>query len=103
MSYQQARHFNVPTRGVYVANPGYVFGAAGIPRGAVLMTINGRKTDTLRDFEAGGAQAAHGGGAPGGFLDLDEPHQSPPPAHPVGLPRVSPPALGRRHVSAPGG
>src|SRR2546430_14848489 len=55
MSYQQARHFNVPTRGVYVANPGYVFGAAGIPRGAVLMTINGRKTDTLRDLEAGGA------------------------------------------------
>src|SRR5262249_45356502 len=33
LSYQQARHFNMPTRGVYVANPGYVFGAAGIPRG----------------------------------------------------------------------
>ena len=32
LSYQQARHFNVPIKGVYVANPGYVFGSAGIPR-----------------------------------------------------------------------
>src|SRR5256886_9781122 len=58
MSYQQARHFNVPTRGVYVANPGYVFGAAGIPPRAGIMTINGRKTDTLPGFEAGGRGAA---------------------------------------------
>jgi len=34
LSYQQARHFNTPIKGVYVANPGYVFGAAGIPRAA---------------------------------------------------------------------
>src|ERR1700732_190683 len=64
MSYQQARHFNVPTRGVYVANPGYVFGAAGIPRGAVIITLNGSKTDTLQEFEAGIAQLGEGGGGP---------------------------------------
>jgi len=41
-----------------------VFGAAGIPRGAVIMTINGRKTDTLQEFEAGIAQLADGERAP---------------------------------------
>ena len=76
MSYQQARHFNVPTRGVYVANPGYVFGAAGIPRGAVLMTINGRKTDTLRDFETGIAELADGERAPVRYMTIDDPNNS---------------------------
>ena len=76
MSYQQARHFNVPTRGVYVANPGYVFGAAGIPRGALIMTINGRKTDTLRDFEAGIAQLADGERAPVRYMTIDDPNNS---------------------------
>ncbi len=33
LSYEQARYFNRPTRGVYIANPGYLFGAAGIARG----------------------------------------------------------------------
>src|ERR1700730_2554045 len=60
MSYQEARHFNVPTRGVYVANAGYVFGASCIPRRAVIMTLNGRKTDTLQEFEAGIAQLGDG-------------------------------------------
>ena len=36
LSWQQARHINTPIRGVYVANPGYVLGAAGMPRGAVI-------------------------------------------------------------------
>jgi S1-C subfamily serine protease len=76
LSYQQARHFNLPTRGIYVANPGYVFGAAGIPRGAVIRTLNGRPTDTLAQFEAAIAQLADGERAPVRYLTIDDPNNS---------------------------
>src|ERR1700732_2346252 len=74
LSYQQARHFNVPVRGVYVANPGYVFGAAGITRGAVVLTINGTQTDTLKDFEKGIAQLGDGDHATVRYLAIDDPN-----------------------------
>src|SRR6478736_5469602 len=76
LSYQQARHLNVPTRGVYVANPGYVFTAAGIPRGAVMLTLNGKKTDTLKDFEAGVAQLGDGDRATVRYLTIDDPNST---------------------------
>ncbi len=50
LSYQQARHFNVPIKGVYVANPGYVFGSAGIPHAALISSFNGKNVDNLADF-----------------------------------------------------
>jgi pro-apoptotic serine protease NMA111 len=76
LSYQQARQFNVPLRGVYVANPGYVFGAAGIPRGAVVLTLNERSTDTLKDFEAGIAQLGDGDHATVRFFTVDDPNNT---------------------------
>src|SRR5688572_29066491 len=60
VSYQQARHFNVAVNGVYVANPGYVFGAAGVPRGAVISSANGKPTPNLAAFEAVVAGLADG-------------------------------------------
>ncbi len=76
LSYQQARHFNVPARGVYVANPGYVFGSAGIPRGAVVLTLNGKKIETLQDFEAGIAQLGDGERANVRFMTIEDPNGS---------------------------
>jgi len=76
LSYQQARHFNVPVRGVYVANPGYVFAAAGIPRGAVITTLDSRKIDNLDDFEAAIATLGDGDRAVARFFTIDEPNGS---------------------------
>jgi S1-C subfamily serine protease len=53
LSYQQARSFNREISGVYVANPGYVLGNAAIPRGSVIVELDGREIQTLDDFEEG--------------------------------------------------
>lgn len=50
LSYQMARHFNAPARGVYVANPGYLLNAAGVPRGAVIASVNGKAVPGLQEF-----------------------------------------------------
>jgi pro-apoptotic serine protease NMA111 len=74
LSYQQARHYNLPIKGVYVANPGYVFGSAGIPHGALISTFNGRKMESLADFEAALADLADGARAPVRYVTLEDPH-----------------------------
>ncbi len=52
LSWQMARHMNLPVAGVYVANPGYMFGSAGIPRGAVLTELDGQPLANLDDARA---------------------------------------------------
>lgn len=52
LSYQQARHLNVPLEGVFVADPGYMFMASGIPRGAVILEIDGEPTPDLPALRA---------------------------------------------------
>jgi S1-C subfamily serine protease len=60
LSWQMARHINVPVAGVYVANPGYMFGSAGIPRGAVLTELAGRPLASLADALAVFRTLGHG-------------------------------------------
>ena len=52
LSYQQARHLNRAIEGVYVAQSGFIFSTAGIPRGAVIVELDNRAIKNLDDFEA---------------------------------------------------
>jgi len=76
MSYQLARAYNVPTRGVYVANPWYVFAAAAIPRGALITSLNGHPTDSLAAFESGLAQLGNGDYTTVRYSTIDDPNGS---------------------------
>ncbi|GAC1695416.1 MAG: hypothetical protein PVS2B3_06100 [Steroidobacteraceae bacterium] len=76
LSYEQARYFNRPARGVYVANPGYIFAAAGIPRGAVLLALNGAPTSTLAEFEGAIARLGEGDRAAARYVTMDDPNGS---------------------------
>ena len=60
LSWQMARHMNMPISGVYVANPGYMLGVAGIPRGAVLTELDGKPLASLGDALAIFATLGHG-------------------------------------------
>jgi S1-C subfamily serine protease len=51
LSYQQARHLNKGIEGVYVANPGYVLGNAGMGRGSVIVAVDDQAIETIDDFE----------------------------------------------------
>jgi pro-apoptotic serine protease NMA111 len=73
LSYQQARHYNLPIEGVYIANPGYVFGSAGIPHGALISSFNGKKMGNLADFQAALADLADGARAPVRYVTLEDP------------------------------
>ncbi len=76
LSYQQARHFNVPVRGVYVANPGYLFTAAGVPRGAVITAMDSKKVDNLSDVEEHISQLGDGDRTAIRFITIDDPNGS---------------------------
>jgi pro-apoptotic serine protease NMA111 len=76
LSYQEARQLNVPPRGVFVANPGYVFGAAGIPRGAVISSVDSMAVDDLADFRQALSHLGSGDYANVRFATVDDPNSS---------------------------
>jgi S1-C subfamily serine protease len=76
LSYQQARHYNRGVSGVYVANPGYILSRAAIPRGAVIIEMDGEAIDTLDDFEAALAELADGERALVRYVTMESPQNS---------------------------
>ena len=73
LSYQQARHYNRPLTGVYVANPGYVFSTSAVPRGAIITEFAGEPVRSLDDFEQILATLADGSRTPLRYVTLESP------------------------------
>ncbi len=76
LSYQQARHYNRPATGIYVANPGYLLSKAAIPRGAVIVEMDGQPVQTLDDFEAALNELADGERAQARYVTMENPQNS---------------------------
>ncbi len=76
LSYQLARSLNRPVDGVYVANPGYALGSAGIPRGSVIVAMGEQRIDDLDDLEAVLDQLADRERIPVRFFTFDDPSAS---------------------------
>ncbi|MDJ0927538.1 MAG: PDZ domain-containing protein [Gammaproteobacteria bacterium] len=76
LSYQLARHLNRPMEGAYVANPGYVLGSAGVPRGSVIVAVGDRPVADLDDLEQALDQLADGERAALRFFTFEDPAAS---------------------------
>ena len=76
LSYQQARHYNREPEGVYVANPGYLLSRAAIPRGAVIVEMDGETIQTLDDFESALGELADGQRALVRYVTMENPQNS---------------------------
>ena len=76
LSYQQARHYNRAAEGVYVANPGYLLSKAAIPRGAVIVEVDGEQVNNLDDFEAVLDGLADGERARVRYVTMENPQNS---------------------------
>jgi S1-C subfamily serine protease len=76
LSYQQARHYNRAAEGVYVANPGYLLSKSAIPRGAVIIEVDGEDVRDLDDFEAALDGLANGERARVRYVTMENPQNS---------------------------
>jgi S1-C subfamily serine protease len=76
LSYQQARHYNHPVRGVYVANPGYILSRSAIPRGAVITEVGGKTVNNIEELKAELGGLADGDRTNVRFYTIDDPRNS---------------------------
>ncbi len=76
LSYLQALQFNRTISGVYVANPGYVFGTAAIPRNTVITALGGHEVTNIDDFESVLNDLADGERTSVRFFTFDNPQAS---------------------------
>ncbi|HMB73489.1 MAG TPA: PDZ domain-containing protein, partial [Gammaproteobacteria bacterium] len=73
LSYQQARHYYRPVAGVFVANPGYVFGTGAIPRASLITAIGARPIENLDDLQETLVSVPEGEQVSVRFVPFDDP------------------------------
>jgi S1-C subfamily serine protease len=76
LSYQQARHYNLPVEGAYVANPGYLLSKAAVPRGAVIKQLGPQEIRNIDDLETALSELANGDRAQVRYVTIDNPHNT---------------------------
>jgi S1-C subfamily serine protease len=76
LSYQEARAFHRPVRGVFIAASGYIFDGAGVPRGAVITELDSKKVDDLADFAAAVQGLGDGAQVAVRYSTIDDPNGS---------------------------
>ncbi len=76
LSYQEARAFHRPVRGVFVAASGYIFDRAAVPRGALITEVNSNKVDDLADFAAAVQGLGDGAQVAVRYSTIDDPNGS---------------------------
>jgi pro-apoptotic serine protease NMA111 len=76
LSYQEARAFHRPIRGVFLAASGYMFDAAGVPRGALITALDSKKVDNLADLSAVVDGLGDGARAAVRYSTIDDPNGS---------------------------
>lgn len=76
LSYQQARHYNRPLEGVFVANPGYILSKAAVPRGAVITEVGGEPVPSIAVMEERLRTLADGDRTTLRFNTIEDPRNS---------------------------
>lgn len=75
LSYQMARHLNMPVRGVFVASAGHMLAVAGVARGAVVTGLDGRPVASLADLRAILATLPEGARVALRYFTFDQPRR----------------------------
>ncbi|MEO0617099.1 MAG: trypsin-like peptidase domain-containing protein, partial [Pseudomonadota bacterium] len=75
LSYQQARHYNLPAGGVFVANPGYMLSNSAIARGSVIVEVDGKSVANIDDLARVLEALPSDARVPFRFVTLDAPRQ----------------------------
>ncbi len=75
LSYQIARQFQIPLRGVYLASAGYVFAPLGLDRGAVITALGGVQTPDLATLEPLLQGLSHGERTSVRYFEVDAPRR----------------------------